>query len=256
MARIRSIKPEFFTSKTLSTLPWRARLTFIGLWTYCDDGGRCQDDPTLIRAALFIRDDDVTDADVEFDLHELEVAGLIERYVGMFRNKERPLLQICGWSEHQRISNPTPSRIPPPISEGSTESLASPTEDLGSPTESPGTGALELGELGEQGNEGSRGEGDNPPAKRRRSRIRAGWLPSDELADAMDEKHPGINARSLVEKFRDFHAAKGSLMIDWDAAFRTWCHNEADWAKGRVAPAEGIRPDIRAALDALTDGAA
>jgi hypothetical protein len=33
MARIRSIKPEFFTSLTIGSLSERARLAFIGIWT-------------------------------------------------------------------------------------------------------------------------------------------------------------------------------------------------------------------------------
>ena len=32
---------------------------------------------------------------------------------------------------------------------------------------------------------------------------------------------------SEVERFRDYHAAKGTLMADWDAAWRTWCGNHA-----------------------------
>lgn len=40
MAKIRSIKPDFFTSEDVSALPLRARLTWIGLWTHCDDHGR------------------------------------------------------------------------------------------------------------------------------------------------------------------------------------------------------------------------
>lgn len=153
MARIRSIKPEFFTSKTLSALTWRARLTFIGLWTYCDDYGRCQDDATLIRAALFIRDDDVRDADVEADLYELETAGLIVRYEGEYRGKVRPLMAIQSWTEHQKVGHPTLSRIPPPPVDNAEfhETYMSPHEDYRSPHETPVTGAVELGEQGSRG---------------------------------------------------------------------------------------------------------
>jgi len=39
MARIRTIKPSFFTSLTIADLGLAERLTFIGLWTHVDDEG-------------------------------------------------------------------------------------------------------------------------------------------------------------------------------------------------------------------------
>ena len=57
MARIRSIKPEFFTSLTIADLTVEQRLTFIGLWTHVDDEGRCVDDSRLIKAAIWPLDD-------------------------------------------------------------------------------------------------------------------------------------------------------------------------------------------------------
>ena len=111
MARIRTIKPEFFTSLAVASLELPARLTFIGLWTHCDDLGRCVDEARLIKAALWPLDDR-TAADVERDLCALGKVSLIVRYeVG-----GRRYLAVCGWSEHQRINRPTPSKIPAPPS--------------------------------------------------------------------------------------------------------------------------------------------
>ena len=39
MARIRTIKPEFWTDEKVVTLPFEARLLFIGMWNFCDDEG-------------------------------------------------------------------------------------------------------------------------------------------------------------------------------------------------------------------------
>ena len=41
--RIRSIKPEFWTSEDVTDLTYFERLLFIGLWSYADDHGRGQD---------------------------------------------------------------------------------------------------------------------------------------------------------------------------------------------------------------------
>lgn len=107
MARIRTIKPEFFTSLTVASLPVEARLTFIGLWTHCDDEGRCVDDARLIKAAVWPLDDRLS-TDVELDLKRLSESSLILRYkVG-----ERSYLTVRGWGEHQRINRPTRSKLP------------------------------------------------------------------------------------------------------------------------------------------------
>jgi hypothetical protein len=109
LARIRTIKPEFFTSLTIADLTIEARLTFIGLWTHVDDEGRCVDDARLIKAAVWPLDDR-TATDVEKDLGALSESSLILRYtVG-----GRSYIAIRSWSEHQKINRPTKSRLPGP----------------------------------------------------------------------------------------------------------------------------------------------
>ncbi|WP_198544908.1 MULTISPECIES: hypothetical protein [unclassified Streptomyces] len=107
MARIRTIKPDFFTSLTIADLTPEQRLTFIGLWTHCDDEGRCVDDPRLIKAAVWPLDDR-NSVDVEIDLKALSESSLILRYTV---NRKR-YLAITNWFEHQRINRPTASKLP------------------------------------------------------------------------------------------------------------------------------------------------
>ncbi len=112
MPRIRTIKPEFFTSLTVAELTASARLTFVGLWTHVDDDGRCVDEPRLIAAALWPLDDNIGAATVDGHLADLERLGLIVRY----RVDGKGYLEVVAWEEHQRISRPTPSKLPPPNS--------------------------------------------------------------------------------------------------------------------------------------------
>ena len=113
MPRIRSIKPSFFQSDDVSALPLRARLTWIGLWTQCDDQGRTKDHARLIKAAIWPLDN-VSLADIEEDLETLAENGRIVRYeVGRQR-----YLAIVNWDLHQSINRPTPSRIPAPTMNG------------------------------------------------------------------------------------------------------------------------------------------
>src|SRR5699024_3247957 len=79
MARIRTIKPTFFTSLTIANLTLEQRLTFIGLWTHVDDEGRCIYDPRLIKAALWPLDSRTAE-DVDGDIRALTESSLITHY--------------------------------------------------------------------------------------------------------------------------------------------------------------------------------
>ncbi|KWT61871.1 hypothetical protein ADL21_11355 [Streptomyces albus subsp. albus] len=109
MARIRSIKPEFFTSLTIAGLPLTARLTFIGLWTYVDDNGVGVDEPRLVRAAVWPLDDR-TAAEVDADLEALRDASLVIRY----EYDGRRYLAVRNFAEHQKVSHPRRPRYPQP----------------------------------------------------------------------------------------------------------------------------------------------
>jgi len=108
VARIRSIKPEFFTSETLARVPKSARLTFIGLWTYADDNGVGPDNFRLITAALYPLEEDVNGTLVEVieELRLLEHVGVIQRY----SVDGKRFLFIKSWDEHQKISHPAKPR--------------------------------------------------------------------------------------------------------------------------------------------------
>lgn len=113
MARIRTVKPEFFTSLSNADLSIPTRLTFIGLWTHADDEGRCVDDARLIKAAIWPLERSVKA--IETDLSELQKADKVTRYIV----GNRRYLLITEWLTHQRINRPTPSKFPAPVEEGS-----------------------------------------------------------------------------------------------------------------------------------------
>ncbi len=66
MARIRTIKPQFFLNEELAELPAMVRLLFIGLWTQADREGRLLDRPKRLKAEIFPYDN----FDVEKGLHQ------------------------------------------------------------------------------------------------------------------------------------------------------------------------------------------
>jgi hypothetical protein len=76
-------------------------------------------------------------------------------------------------------------------------------------------------------------------SKPKRSRqLPEDWSPADGVLESFADKYPGLDFHDEVEAFRNHHLAKGSVMKDWDAAFRTWLRNAKRWnsPKAGVAP--------------------
>jgi len=101
MARIRTIKPEFWTDEKIVSLPFQARLLFIGLWNFADDTGAVDYSPDRIRMQIFPSDNDV---DVSGMIDLLSAVGLIDFWVDDFGGK---VLSVRNWSIHQKIDNPS-----------------------------------------------------------------------------------------------------------------------------------------------------
>lgn len=241
MARIRTIKPEFFTSLTIADLPLTARLTFIGLWTHVDDEGRCVDEPRLIRAAVWPLDDRLA-SDVEDDLRALHDASLILRY----EHAGRRYLAIRSWDEHQRIDKPKTSKHPapeegtptpptPPNGTGATHPTSTNAEILDTSETHPGRvpdastthpGTVPVGTGNREGNrEGNRNPPtphapdtpDNPAA------VETGRALPDRMADAFLERYSRGNAynrRQIRRTIADTLANDTSPDELWDALQR------------------------------------
>lgn len=68
------------------------------------------------------------------------------------------------------------------------------------------------------------------PTSSRRTKIPENWLPSSDDTAYATERGIG-DVDSLCEEFRDYHLSRGTLMLDWRAAWRTWCRNQLKWGK-------------------------
>ena len=108
MARIRTVKPEFWTDEKVVECSPTARLLFIGLWNFCDDYGSHQYSPKQIKMEIF-PGDDFKMIEIEEWLSELISARLIRTYV----IDDKRYLRVCGW-RHQKIEKPS-RKHPDPI---------------------------------------------------------------------------------------------------------------------------------------------
>lgn len=111
MARIRSVKPEFWNDRKLSRLSRDARLLYIALWNQSDEHGRLHGDARYIKGHCFPYDDDLGLGDIERLIKELDEAGRIVQYV----HDGDPYLYLPNLSKHQRLeSAKQESRLPEP----------------------------------------------------------------------------------------------------------------------------------------------
>jgi hypothetical protein len=106
--RSRTIKPEFFTSADVRSLPVPARLTFIGLLLYVDDYGNESADAALVKAAIWPTDRHVSENVVREHLSLLAERGMVTFY----EVEGRSLLRVTNWDKHQRVDRPSRSNIP------------------------------------------------------------------------------------------------------------------------------------------------
>lgn len=101
MARIRTTKPEFYTSEQVMNLSISARFAFQGLWTFCDDGGNHPASAKTLKAEVF-PSDDLTSTQVQALVDEMLEQGLLVIYEA----GGKQYWHVTGW-HHQRIDKPS-----------------------------------------------------------------------------------------------------------------------------------------------------
>ena len=102
MSRIRTVKPEFWTSEQVLACSLISRLLFIGMWNFCDDHGVHPASYIRIKAEVFPADD-CTIHDVKNWINELIDNNLLREYV----IEDEKFWLVTGWKKHQRIDKPT-----------------------------------------------------------------------------------------------------------------------------------------------------
>lgn len=165
MARIRTIKPEFWTDDKVVQVSFPARLLFIGLWNFADDSGNLENSPVQIKMRILPADS----VSVPELLGELIGVGVLREYTVSGKN----YLNIPGFTSHQVINKPSKTRLPRPPT---TTPLPDGREGKGREVDSEGKGKEWKGKEGsEEGrkpesggaNDGGNAEGHPPVAPTR-----------------------------------------------------------------------------------------
>lgn len=227
MARIRTVKPEFWTSEQVMECSAIARLLFIGIWNFCDDAGNHPLSPKTLKALVF-PGDDITATRVADLLAELESNGLLSVYC----HASKLYLHVNGW-HHQKIDKPTikhPSFVLP-VADGSPTT----TQDIDEPS-SNASGDLTPGVEGE-------GNGESTHSPRGPFAMSLEWSPDPDLLNAYSIR-AGLNVSvftpDAMSGFVLHHEAKGLAQTEkqWVAALVGWVKRDNVKA-ARVVP---LRP--------------
>lgn len=143
--RIRSIKPEFWKSESMSSLDAFSRLTAIALLNASDDYGYFPANPTILRGDIFPFEDVEK---VSRALAKLSEIGYIK--VGEVKNSQqrKKIGKVVNFHLHQKVDHPSKRAYTDDSivwESDSRESLASPRESL---DQEQGAGSREQGEEG------------------------------------------------------------------------------------------------------------
>jgi HNH endonuclease len=111
MARIRTIKPDFWESESIGRLSHGARLLFLACLNLADDEGILRWNPAFLSSNAFIYDELDTEQVSEW-MHELVNESLMFPYTAGSMNQK--LAWIINFRNHQVINRPQPSKLPHP----------------------------------------------------------------------------------------------------------------------------------------------
>ena len=78
----------------------------------------------------------------------------------------------------------------------------------------------------------------------RKTKIPDDFAVSPRIMELARE-HGWPDPRQQLDAFKDYHLAKGSLMADWEAAFRTWLRNAPKFSRGVMPIAPAPQPATR-----------
>ena len=217
MARIRTIKPEFFTSEDIVSLSPYARLLYIALWCEADKEGRMAWKPRTFKMRYLPADDVAIDALCS----EIIEAGLVKLYGDGYA-------YIPAFHAHQHI-NPreSASQIPEPP-ESDAQATRKPRVVDASGTREARDSDAQAGREGKGKEVLDAAQGAAPT---RGYRLPNDWVLPKPWGDwALEEFKtwtPDV-VRVEADKFRDFWCAKAgreAVKVDWLATWRNWCRN-------------------------------
>lgn len=264
MARIRTLKPEFWDSPSTAAADLAARLLYMAMWNWADDSGHGTGNLKELEAFAFPND---TIAELPRKRRGdsattwrnfAEVCGEVQEHyrVTFYRVAGRPYYCITEFKRHQSKDYRPQSKYPT-LDQGEIFDVTSGNAIIGDPRhvenppqfqqspEFPQVGAeyplLEQGNrgTGEQGNSGGRAP------KTTGTKLPHDWKTTPEHTAWALEHCPNIDAKLSTQKFKSHYrsvAGPAQFKTDWDEAWKAWLiSDQAKAASGQPLTASERR---------------
>ncbi len=95
----RIIKESICRSDSIDSLSWFEEVLFYRLIVVCDDYGRFDGRPAVVKGSCFPLKDDITKKQITDALNKLSTVGLVRGY----EVRGKSFLQLTAWEKHQQI---------------------------------------------------------------------------------------------------------------------------------------------------------
>ena len=196
----RIIKESICTSESLDGLSWFEEVFFFRLIVNCDDYGRFDARPAVLKARLFPLKDRITLKDVSSALTKLADIGIVRLY----ECDSKPYLYLPTWEVHQTIRAKKSKYPAPDLSESTSEIICKQLQANVSVIQSNPNPK-------EKTPSGSKRKSFDPPTV-------------DEVREYCEGKKNGIDPEAFVDYYaaRGWKYGPGHPVVDWKAAVRTW----------------------------------
>lgn len=225
--RIRTTRPEYFTSQSVGEMSWDARLVFRDLWSYVEDNGVNLDSARLFRGQCMPYDGDDSIARIEAAFGELEQIGSIIRY----EHEGKRLIFIPGFKEWQKIKNPGTCHFPTP------DELEAPTQDhITTDNEGDSTTNRETLPVcppfsrSSSRSSSNKKEEENKFSSSKEKTTLTSFQTSRELAHANGEiikAYPDLDLSDSWNAFTAHHHGETRTITDWARQWKGWCERRA-----------------------------
>ena len=227
----RILKESICTSDSIDSLTWFEEVLFYRLMVSCDDYGRFDGRPAVIKSRLFPLKKKLTIKSVDAAINKLANAEL----VALYEFEGKPYLHLPTWDKHQQIRAKR-SKYPEPTADMITHDIICNQMQAYAPV----IQSESESESESNPNASVRGaaEAHTPSAKRS-----AAFIPPtlEEVQQYAAERSSVVDPQGFI----DFYASKGWMvgknpMKDWKAAFR----NAEGWERWRNKPKPSKAPSF------------
>ena len=216
----RIIKESICTSDSIARLSWFEEVLFYRLIVNCDDYGRFDGRPAIIKNRLFPLKESLTTKAVSEAVNTLVTAGM----VALYEFEGKPYLYLPTWNDHQSVRAKR-SKFPEPCEY--MKSSASICKQMNTNAPVIQSESESISEKETRSNE---------RVKKSAARFTAPTV--EEVSAYCRERGNCVDA----ERFCSFYASNGwkvgkNPMQDWKAAVRTWEKNGLDGRREKPSKA-------------------